>query len=107
MLLRLAAGPGAVRRQELGQHPVAVAVAVDQPGERRRYLRREPIIARPQTALYQLQRFAARNRALVYAVGALMLVLVAGLASTAIFAYREYRQRGLAESRFEALRSLR
>jgi tetratricopeptide (TPR) repeat protein/tRNA A-37 threonylcarbamoyl transferase component Bud32 len=44
-----------------------------------RYLRREPISARPPSALYQMGRFASRHRALVAGAAAVLLVLVAGL----------------------------
>jgi tetratricopeptide (TPR) repeat protein/tRNA A-37 threonylcarbamoyl transferase component Bud32 len=45
----------------------------------RRYLRDEPIEARPATTTYQLQKFARRHRALVGGVGAVFVVLVAGV----------------------------
>ncbi len=52
----------------------------------RRYLRSEPISARPPSATYLLRRFARRNRAIVVGTLATITVLVAGLiASTAGF----------------------
>ena len=47
--------------------------------EIRRFLRREPILARPASAAYQMRRFAQRNTALVGAAGVAVLALVAGL----------------------------
>lgn len=70
-----------------------------------RYLRNEPILARPQTTLYQLRKFARRNRGLTLALCGVLLVLVAGLASTSIYAIREHRQRQVSERSFEDLRS--
>ncbi len=43
-----------------------------------RYLHDEPILARPATTLYQLSRFARRNRALVAGVAATIIVLAVG-----------------------------
>lgn len=47
----------------------------------RRFLRDEPIVARPTSALYQLRKFARRNRGLVagLALAALLLVLGTGV----------------------------
>ncbi len=45
------------------RYPSAAALAADI----RRYLNQEPIAARPRSALYQLRKFAARNRAFVVA----------------------------------------
>jgi tetratricopeptide (TPR) repeat protein len=44
----------------------------------RRYLADEPIVARPPSTGYQLQKFGRRHKALVAAAGAVFLVLVAG-----------------------------
>src|SRR5262249_20655779 len=63
----------------------------------RRHLRNEPIRARRASALYQLRKFARRNKALVGGVAAVVLALVAGLIGTTLFAVREARQRGQAE----------
>jgi serine/threonine protein kinase/Tfp pilus assembly protein PilF len=48
-------------------------------GDIRRYLEDEPIIARPPTATYQLQKFARRHKAVVAGVAAVFVVLVAGI----------------------------
>jgi eukaryotic-like serine/threonine-protein kinase len=45
-----------------------------------RYLRHEPVTARPATAAYRLAKFARRNRGLVAAGGAISLSLTVGLA---------------------------
>ncbi|MBL8764959.1 MAG: serine/threonine protein kinase [Phycisphaerae bacterium] len=45
----------------------------------RRYLASEPIVARPASTMYQLRKFARRNRALVGGIGATMLALAIGL----------------------------
>ncbi|HEY3243126.1 MAG TPA: serine/threonine-protein kinase, partial [Phycisphaerae bacterium] len=44
----------------------------------RRYLADQPIAARPASTLYQLRKFAKRNRALVGGVASTLLVLMAG-----------------------------
>lgn len=72
----------------------------------RRYLHKEPISARPATTIYQLKRFAARNRTLVGGILATVLALAFGLAGTIVFAIRLQKQRVIAQSqRAEALQS--
>jgi WD40 repeat protein len=59
----------------------------------RRYLKQEPIHARPASALYQLRKFARRHKALVGGVLGAFVALVAGLIGTTTFALREAEQR--------------
>ena len=49
----------------------------------RRHLHHEPIVARPPSAMYQLSKFARRNRALVTGVAAVFAVLVLGIVASA------------------------
>jgi len=49
----------------------------------RRFLADEPITARPPSTLYQLRKFARRNKLLIGAVAAVFLALVVGLVGTA------------------------
>jgi tetratricopeptide (TPR) repeat protein len=51
----------------------------------RRFLRREPIIARPASISYQLKMFARRNRAVVFALAGLFAVLITGVVATSAF----------------------
>ena len=48
----------------------------------RRYLRDEPITARPPSASYQFQKFARRHKALVMGVAAVFVVLMAGVVAS-------------------------
>jgi serine/threonine protein kinase len=64
----------------------------------RRFLRREPISARPPTVWYQVATFARRNRTLVAAIAATFAVLVAGIVVTTVFMYHLGRARNSAES---------
>jgi len=57
----------------------------------RRYLADEPIVARPASAVYQLRKFARRNRALVGGVVAVFVVLVAAVVVSTRFGLREAR----------------
>jgi hypothetical protein len=53
-----------------------------------RYLSDEPILARPQSASYQLQKFARRHRALAAGVAAVFVVLVGGIVASTSQAIR-------------------
>jgi tetratricopeptide (TPR) repeat protein len=58
-----------------------------------RFLRREPIRARPAGGLYRLGKFAQRHKALVAAVGAVLLALVGGTVGTSIGLVRAQAER--------------
>ncbi|MCC6652736.1 MAG: tetratricopeptide repeat protein [Candidatus Eisenbacteria bacterium] len=64
-----------------------------------RYLSSQPILARPPSTLYQLQKFAARNRALVFGIAATFVVLLAGIVVSTREALRANRAEALATSR--------
>ena len=49
-----------------------------------RYLRNEPIAARPASTIYQFRKFTRRNKAVVIGAAAVFLVLIAGLAGTTL-----------------------
>jgi tetratricopeptide (TPR) repeat protein/tRNA A-37 threonylcarbamoyl transferase component Bud32 len=68
-----------------------------------RYLSSQPILARPPSTLYQLRKFAARNRSLVGGVAATFLVLLVGVVVAAVLGIREARQRAAAERASEDL----
>lgn len=74
----------ALEKDKTLRYPSASEFGVDL----RRYLQREPVAARPLTALYQLSRFAQRNRTLVgvATVGAACLLL--GVVGTSVGLYR-------------------
>ncbi|WP_411281088.1 tetratricopeptide repeat protein [Gemmatimonas sp.] len=65
----------------------------------RRFLRDEPIIARPASPLYQLQKFGRRNRALVSSVALGTLMLAVGATVSAWQAIRATRAEQLAVTR--------
>lgn len=65
----------------------------------RRYLRSEPIAARPASSLYQLRKFAKRHRALVTGTVTVFLVLILGVTGTTIALVRAYRAERLAAQR--------
>lgn len=62
----------------------------------RRYLRDEPIEARPPSAVYQLRKFAKRNKILVVGMIAVLAAVLAGTTSTALFAAGQARERNRA-----------
>jgi tetratricopeptide (TPR) repeat protein len=51
-----------------------------------RFLRHEPIVARRPSAIYQLRKFAQRNRVLVVGIASVFVVLVIGAVASALFA---------------------
>jgi len=64
-----------------------------------RYLSSQPILARPPSTMYQIQKFAARNRALVAGIAATFVVLVAGVVASTLFALRAVKAEHLARER--------
>ncbi len=58
-----------------------------------RYLRDEPILARPASAVYQLRKLARRHTALVASAAAIFVLLVAGVIVTSSLAVELARQR--------------
>jgi tRNA A-37 threonylcarbamoyl transferase component Bud32 len=71
-----------------------------------RFLRSEPIVARPPSAIYLAARFARRHRGLVIGVALALLALVGGLITAIVFARQEARQRAIAENTARDLREL-
>ncbi|GMU81628.1 MAG: hypothetical protein AMXMBFR47_14990 [Planctomycetota bacterium] len=72
----------------------------------RRYLSDEPVLARPPSAMYQIRKFARRNKALVASVLGVFLALVVGLLGMWWFAAGESRQKATAESASREARRL-
>ena len=64
-----------------------------------RYLASQPIMARPPSTVYQLRKFAGRNRALVSGVAMTFVVLVAGIVVSSMQAIRATRAEALATMR--------
>jgi len=74
------------------------ASAVELGADIDRYLRHEPIAARPPSTTYQIRKFAYRHRGLMAAVAAVFVVLVAGIAAAASMAVRASRAEGEARA---------
>jgi tetratricopeptide (TPR) repeat protein len=89
----------ALEKERSRRYESAAAMAEDI----RRFLRDEPIAARPASTVYQIKKFAKRNKALVGGVVAVFVVLVAGIVATSVALEREAEQRRRAE--LEARRS--
>ena len=62
-----------------------------------RFLNHEPVLAGPPTARYRARKFVRRNRAVVTAVGLILLALVVGVVGTTWGLVREAAQRVRAE----------
>jgi WD40 repeat protein/serine/threonine protein kinase len=69
------------------------ASAAELSAEIGRFLTQQPILARPPSAVYQLRKFAARNRVLVAGVLATFLALLIGVVASTVLGVREARQR--------------
>src|SRR5262245_2595744 len=65
----------------------------------RRHLEHQPIVARPSTTMYQLEKFVARHKALVAGLVAAFLLLVLGAAASTWQAVRAIRAEKLASER--------
>jgi len=63
-----------------------------------RYLKDEPITARPPSATYQVRKFARRHKALVAGLAAVFAVLVAGIVASTWEATRARRAERMAEA---------
>jgi WD40 repeat protein/serine/threonine protein kinase len=61
------------------------------------YLNGVPLLAGPESAAYRVKKFVRRNRALVTGVVAVLVVLVAGIIVSTIFAIGQARERAVAE----------
>ena len=82
------------------------ASAAELAADIRRHLNDEPIIARPPSARYQLQKFSRRNRGLVAGVAAVFAVLVLGFVASAWQAARALRaERAAVQERDRALQA--
>ena len=89
----------ALEKDRLRRYQSAEAFAADI----RRYLGEQPISARRPSALYELRKFARRNRPLVAGVGAAFVVLIAGVAATAWQAVAATNARNEAERQRDTL----
>lgn len=102
---------GSIDRQLAGDVEIIVGKALEKESTRRydsadalasdvrRYLRDEPIIARPASAAYQLRKFARRNRALVGGIALAGAALVVGTAISLWLAVRATTAERLADAR--------
>lgn len=75
-------------------------------GDIERHLEGLPVLARPDTFSYRLEKFVTRNRFAVMTGALILLILIAGIAATGWQAYRAEKQRKLAERRFNQVREL-
>jgi len=82
------------------------ASAADLAADLRRYLNDEPIIARPPSAMYQMQKFARRHTAIVAGAAAVIVVLIAGTVVSTWQAVRARRAEAAAQRRFDDVRTL-
>ncbi len=73
----------------------------------RRYLTDEPIVARPASAGYQLQKFAQRHKAVVGGAAAVFVVLIGGIVISASQAARARRAEAIALEQRDQTRSER
>jgi WD40 repeat protein len=82
----------AIEKEPERRYVSAAALAADL----RRHLNDEPILARPATRVYQLRKFARRNRVLVGGVLATMITLALGAGAATVLAVIASDQRDIA-----------
>ncbi|MEQ8316979.1 MAG: serine/threonine-protein kinase [Phycisphaerales bacterium] len=92
----------ALEKDASRRYPSAAALADDL----RRWLRDEPITARPATTLYQLRKFAKRRKGPVITGGVIAAMLVVASIVSVAFGVHAQRQRTLAEQRLVDVRAL-
>jgi len=59
----------------------------------RNYLHGNPLIAGPESTVYRLRKFVRRNQALVTGIAAVLVVLIAGIIISTVFAFKASRAR--------------
>jgi len=82
----------ALKKNPAERYPSVTALADDL----QRYLKHEPISARPDTVAYRAAKFVRRNRAGVALTAAALIAVIAGIAGTLIQARTARRQRDVA-----------
>ncbi|RJP35112.1 MAG: hypothetical protein C4547_09960 [Phycisphaerales bacterium] len=104
--------PRALRRQLRGDLDWITMKALEKDRSRRyatasdlaedieRHLRHEPVTAGPPGTVYRVRKFVRRNRALVAGSAAVLIVLVAGIVASSLFALGQARARK--EARWKA-----
>jgi tetratricopeptide (TPR) repeat protein len=85
----------ALEKERARRYASAAELALDL----RRFLAERPIAARPASTIYQLRKFARRNRGLVAGVAAAFAFLVVGVAGTTTEMLRALAAEGRAETR--------
>jgi len=68
------------------------------------YLKNEPLIAGPQSGLYQVQKFVRRHKAFVIGIAAVLIVFMSGVVGVTIFAIKAEQRRVEAQAVSEFLR---
>jgi serine/threonine protein kinase/WD40 repeat protein len=83
----------AIEKSPARRHPSAASLAE----ELRRYLRDEPILAKPPTRIERVSRFVRRNRSFVIGTAVAFAVLLAGIVAATFLALSEAKARGAAD----------
>ena len=85
----------ALAKEKSARYQTVAALADDI----RRYLADETISARPQSAVYQISRFAKRNKLMVGVIAGLVVAMVLGITGTSFGFIKANKQTRLAEER--------
>ncbi|MDT8300204.1 MAG: serine/threonine-protein kinase [Sedimentisphaerales bacterium] len=84
----------AMRKERADRYNTATELASDIEN----YLNESPLIAGPPATAYKLKKFVQRNRVLVCGISAVLVVLVAGVIVSTLFAIRAERDRSHAQA---------
>ena len=83
----------AMAREPRHRYPTADALAADVA----RFLKHEPVVARPPSRLYRLEKLVRRNRSVFATAGVVLLSLLIGLGLSTWMYFREMRAKNTAE----------
>ena len=109
---------GTIRRELRGDVETIIAKALEKDKDRRyqsasgiaadirRFLRDEPITARPPSAVYQLRKYARRNRGMFVAISSALALLVLGIVATSYWLVQAKSQQRVAERRADEAMNL-
>lgn len=72
----------------------------------RNYLQGKPLIAGPESTMYRLRKFVHRNQTFVSGIAAVLVVIIAGIVVSTVFAFKASQARNEAERQMKISKSV-